>query len=290
MFECEFCKKKLSTKSSLTLHKKTTKYCLEIQGKENTKFECKSCNNTFSSKQNFDKHQEICKEKINIFMKDNKLLEKDLNKTKEDYKKLERDLNKIKEDYKILEKDLKSNIEKVEELKTLLKEKDDIIANIAARPTVTNNINVNINIDKAMIENNIVKYDDNYMIDGMRGVAEFIAKEVFPKEDGRYLCTDKARNTFKYKDEEGNVFKDPNCTKLIEITQPIIKNKLIDTYKDYEQQIRDYEPTEEDKKAILSGKAQLTFKKEKVLETKLEVVSMHMNKKFANHLADYLTV
>jgi len=35
----------------------------------------------------------------------------------------------------------------------------------------------------------------------------------------------------------------------------------MDTYREYEQKIKDYEPTEADKKTILKGKAQLTFKK-----------------------------
>jgi hypothetical protein len=278
MFQCEYCKKELSTKSSLTLHQKTAKYCLEIQGKNIKQFECNNCNEKFTTKPNLDRHVSNCKKR-----KENKII------TLENENK---DLKNENEDLK------NENImfkKQVEMLENLLKEKDQMLERIASRPTIShtdnsNNIQVTFEIDKSQIENNLTKYDDNYMIDGLKGVAEFMAKEVFPKEHGKYLCTDKARNTFKYKDEEGKTFKDPNCTKLIEISQPIIKNKLIDTYREYEQQIKDYKPTEEDKKAILTGKAQLTFKKDKVLETKLEVVDMHKNNKFANHLSNYLTI
>ena len=52
--ECEFCKKIFANMSSLNYHKKYTKYCLKIQGKENKiilheeKQNCEICNKEFS--------------------------------------------------------------------------------------------------------------------------------------------------------------------------------------------------------------------------------------------------
>ena len=53
---CEFCKKIFSTKSSLNNHKKTAKYCLQIQNKEINIFSCKYCSKNFTTKHIFSKH------------------------------------------------------------------------------------------------------------------------------------------------------------------------------------------------------------------------------------------
>ena len=48
--ECQFCKKTFGSLSSLNYHKKTTKYCLKLQGKlEEIKnlYTCEFCNKEF---------------------------------------------------------------------------------------------------------------------------------------------------------------------------------------------------------------------------------------------------
>jgi uncharacterized protein YjaZ len=63
---CEFCKKTFNSISSLNKHKNTTKYCLEIQGKEKKKtniFLCEYCDKTFSGNNSLQKHLSNCKVK-----------------------------------------------------------------------------------------------------------------------------------------------------------------------------------------------------------------------------------
>ena len=63
MYNCEYCKTGFKSISSLNLHKKRAKYCLNIQNKNIEEFICEYCGNNFTSKQNLNKHIIICKEK-----------------------------------------------------------------------------------------------------------------------------------------------------------------------------------------------------------------------------------
>jgi hypothetical protein len=58
---CKFCKKALSTASSLNNHQKTAKYCLKIQNKEAEKeYGCPGCKKIFSQKAHLDRHSLSC--------------------------------------------------------------------------------------------------------------------------------------------------------------------------------------------------------------------------------------
>lgn len=62
MLHCQFCSSEFQTKSSLNLHMKTAKYCLEKQGKtkEEVQFICDGCNNRLSSKYTLAAHRDNC--------------------------------------------------------------------------------------------------------------------------------------------------------------------------------------------------------------------------------------
>ena len=98
VLECEFCQKHFSTKSNLSLHKRTAKFCLEKQGKENTTNKCEFCKEVFSHKQRLLTHNEICKAKIEITYKIN-IAEKDklIEELKRRNKELEEQIFKLAE-------------------------------------------------------------------------------------------------------------------------------------------------------------------------------------------------
>ena len=73
---CEFCSKDFTTKSNLLYHQKTTKYCLEMQGKEiKENFYCQNCDKSFLSKYNLNRHVQACLEKEKEMDKDKEIQE-----------------------------------------------------------------------------------------------------------------------------------------------------------------------------------------------------------------------
>jgi len=148
---CEFCKKEYNSISSLNYHKKTTKFCLEIQQKyeDISKYEC-TCFKKFTKKDTYLDHLKVCKikkqlnneelEKQNLIY-DNLLSEKDkeLEKQKNNYERLlsekDKELEIQKNNYELLlsEKDnqikfkneyLESFEKKYNDLITILKNKN----------------------------------------------------------------------------------------------------------------------------------------------------------------------
>lgn len=63
--ECEYCNKQFATKSSLNVHKKTAKYCIEKQGihidDTNNKFICEYCDKNLVTKHRLTEHMHNCK-------------------------------------------------------------------------------------------------------------------------------------------------------------------------------------------------------------------------------------
>ena len=49
-------------------------------------------------------------------------------------------------------------------------------------------------------------YNDKYLLDGIKGVAQFVYDHIVKLEDGSiaYACFDTSRQVFKYKDQNGN--------------------------------------------------------------------------------------
>jgi len=87
-YPCEFCNKKLSSKSSLSTHLKRAQYCINNRKKTTIEvfiFECSGCDKVYTSKQNLNIHMETCvkfqikldaeKNKTHIEMLDNQILE-----------------------------------------------------------------------------------------------------------------------------------------------------------------------------------------------------------------------
>ena len=122
MLKCEFCEKEFKTKTIVNLHQKTTKYCLEKQGKElDNKYECQYCKNKFTRKERLNTHLEICSVKIN----DNKEKEnKKIDKLETENKELKKQYNEMKE---LLENKNKELERQYDEMKELLENKNKLI-------------------------------------------------------------------------------------------------------------------------------------------------------------------
>ena len=121
---CNFCNKTFKTSSNLNYHKKTVKYCLDIQNKkdilvEEKKYECSICNKKFNRTHHLDTHFLKCKEKTDLRLnKDENIKLKTLN---DEYKKQLYEKNLLSERQKN-ELDYKDNL--IEKYKKELEQQD----------------------------------------------------------------------------------------------------------------------------------------------------------------------
>jgi uncharacterized coiled-coil protein SlyX len=196
--ECEHCKNKFESKQSLIHHKKTAKYCLELQGVKEKLYICESCNKNISTKNRLMTHYQSCdKYKENIIS----------NKYK---KELENLSSQLEEKDKIIEKQEKH-----------IKELEDKLENIAikavSRPTTTNKTQINNFIQQLqpIIDDKLKESVDNLTIDhikkGPEGYAQYALE--YPLKD-KMICVDYSRRKVKFKDKDGNVITDPEMNGL----------------------------------------------------------------------------
>jgi hypothetical protein len=232
IISCKHCNTVFNTKSSLNNHMNTAKYCIKIQEKK--MFKCEHCEKILSTKQNLLKHKDSCNKKKKQESKDNELKElkekfsKELIEKDKIIVKINTQLENYKEQLGKQEQNYKEALEKQEDQIKDLQEKLDKIANKAVdRPTTivsnktTNNLNITSSLDlnnlekiKNTIEN---KLNVNHVVDGQKGLAKFMVETILKDDDGNllYVCTDKSRNMFKFKNSDGEINKDPEAKKLI---------------------------------------------------------------------------
>ena len=194
---CEYCKKNFANKSNLTVHQKTTKYCLKIQSELSNKivdieeFNCKFCSKNFTTKTNLKMHEKTCTKK--------------------------QEANLLEEKDKIIEKQ-----------KILLEEKDKLIEKLMTmiQPvTVNNNTNTTTSNTQKInnIINNLTPITDEHMSEQSKYLnIDYIKKGVigyvdyaleYPFKD-KIVCVDFARKKIKYKNSDGDIVDDPDMVKL----------------------------------------------------------------------------
>lgn len=241
-YECEFCSKKFTQKYNLNSHKKTAKYCLEIQGKNNENFKCEMCNKHFTTKFTLNDHMKACK---SIYKK----YKEDTEKYKEDYYKQEIE----KQRCIIEEKDnqIRSLNAMIENLNSTIKE---LAEKAIDRPTIKNQNNLN-NFQTILTDSKI--YDENtehnrvldiarikmedYFWKGQKGIAQFCLDHIVKTNDGKMIlcCTDPSRKRFKFVNADGQ-FKDDIEARIF--TQKIsvpIKIVCEEVFKDITKKIDD---------------------------------------------------
>jgi hypothetical protein len=206
--ECQYCKGKFKTNSSLKHHQKTARYCLNKRGIKNTNFRCSTCKKTFSSNYNLSVHIVSCG-KSEVVMK------------------LQTKLNHY---VSIL--DQKEQI--IEDLKNTIQTLQDKLENIAIKAvqrtkTVKNNntqINNFIQNMKPISSEYLIEHAPTLTLEhikkGASGYAEYALEG--PLKD-RVACVDYSRRKIKFKDKEGNVITDPEMVKLAPMFFESIKGK-----------------------------------------------------------------
>ena len=293
-FKCKFCDKILSSKRNLELHEKK---CQVINQKDD--FKCKFCNKILRTKQGLLYHIDICDIK-----KEKQENEKEQNtnkKLKEFVEKLE------KKEKDLIEKDkqniklktqlqiCKEQIKKHEEQIIYLQNKLDKIANKAIdRPTITNNtVNNKIELHTFPSQTEIDRkiesqFNDKYLLDGIKGVAQFVYDHIVKLEDGSiaYACFDTSRQIFKYKDENGNEIKDPKAIKLKKMIKPGLLRQS-QTLFDYFNEECDYLEKRKTSGLVVDGKEYNTMNalRDKAFEVGCEILNIEDTNKFSTELS-----
>ena len=242
--DCEFCKKTFSSKSNLTAHQKSAKFCLNLQGSNNEvekNFTCEYCQKTLTQQKSLDVHIVSCKEK-----------KKTLERTKDIeqaliIKRLEMEIIKLKRSEKEKLREKNEYIAKLEA--KLEKFEDAVVTNMAATTHVleskaakasssastTNNTTLNTNITvnnvlnlsqehvKKVLEERL---DYNVVYAGQAGLAMFVFNNILKDATGKliYRCVDASRQMFEFVDENGETVRDMKAEKL---TQSLLKGDVI---------------------------------------------------------------
>jgi hypothetical protein len=188
--KCTYCQNTFSNKQNLKHHQKTTKYCLDIQGKINDTFKCIYCSKILSTQYHLNIHLTSCVEyKLSIKLKDYE--------------------TKIY----ILEETIKDQKKHIDKLEDKL---ENIALKAVSKPTtsITNMVNY---IEK------LEPLDDHHFAEaashltlehikkGAEGYAEYAL--MHPLKD-RLVCVDYARRKVKFKNKDGIVITDPEMNTL----------------------------------------------------------------------------
>jgi transposase-like protein len=258
---CEFCNKEFRSVSSLKYHKETAKYCLKIQGKDESdkQFKCDDCNKVFTSKNNLNYHLDSCNLKY-------KLLYENSCEEIEKYKLLYKNSFEEIEKYKLL----------YENTKDMLDKANNTIADIAKQPKNINN-NIRGNQTTKNITNNILladyetfqKYTDkeriksiakevnmeNYFWGGQKGIANFCNDNIIKTDKNPLLiCTDPSRYRFKHLDEKGQIIEDIDARNFTYKVAEPIKEVVEEVHDGIQKDIEEKMKNKESDKAYLEAK------------------------------------
>jgi hypothetical protein len=212
MYTCEFCNKQYSSISNINHHKKTARFCIDIQEKLNSNINsqcvvCEFCKKKYSTKYNYEQHKHVCKHKI----------------THDNYNNLIKEKEELEQ--KLL--DAQEQIKK-------LSENPHTINNSISNSNNTNNYNINFNLQfeklpEFMIENvkesllasinvNSIKGgEEKYINDFVDGIKKFIIvkdlarNKVVTKEKGKQCKTTSNKvieKSFKFIKEEQDLLLD----------------------------------------------------------------------------------
>ena len=250
---CEYCHAIIQKKS--IVNHKTTRKCLDAQEKlgikENEKlYECEYCNKTQTTKHSYQLHLKTCRNKIiketeiKLNNSDNKI--KTITETMKDkLEELTADFRNYKEEteyhFKLKDDKLKTFENEIVHLKKQIEEfskskKYDNHTKNSNNNTNSNNTNSNntnsnnttnhITIQTVMSPDKVEEFfKKNYNLDtlleGQKGLARFVTEGFLKStEETLYRCTDRSRQKFVMKQEDGSNKEDTNCEQLVQLTKP----------------------------------------------------------------------
>lgn len=195
MFECEFCCKKFKKVFNLEYHKKTTKKCLKIQ--EESINTCNICKIKVEP-DGLLLHIKTC---IQTLKNENSLLKEQLDLQLDENKRLQDQLFKLAEI---------GTKKKTVVINNRVGRIDQRVLNQLAPYTITQE-----KVSKIVNE----KFDKSYLTSKERGLAKFALDNLLRDENGKpqMICTDPARRNFLYKNNEDEIFKDPDATNFTDM-------------------------------------------------------------------------
>lgn len=224
MFICEFCSKELSTKTTLKTHQEKAKFCLEKQNKViQPEIKCGYCNKMFMHKHRKETHEIKCKVRI----ENERLLE--LSTLRDENIRLKQEVETLKIDKEKQRAEIYSGLFKddqhfiLEQSKRLV-EKSGTTTNIRGKNIIMNTLNLSHERMLAIKDTYTMKH---YEMGGI-GQADWANDNILRDEEGNliYLCTDKNRRNFIYRDDKGNIITDIHAKKLKEAILPMIMMKI----------------------------------------------------------------
>ena len=301
---CNFCEKSFTNLSSLNHHKKTAKFCLNIQTgiKEKEKeYKCNFCNKILISKQSQNNHFLICKLMIienesQKILKDKEYEFQKILKDKEyEFQKILKDKDIIIDKLEFVRDSYMLQIkEQCQANKDLLGQLNNLALKAIEKPTSTTNMVVNkLDLNAFITHENIEdkvqrKFNDNYVSNGLKDIAKFVYEWILKTEKGDliYACYDRSRLVFKYRDNCGNELKDPKAIQLANMLKPSLIKKLKEMLVYFTEEF-DYINSRKERLLEYDQKEYNTFKnlKEKALELGFELTSMTETNTFCNELA-----
>ena len=217
--ECNFCKRIFSNNGTLKSHKKTAKYCLQIQEKQGieieAQFQCEFCHKKLSQNLGLERHYNICKKRLEIII-------------------TEKCNDKINQ----YETTIMEQKEKIKEQKEIIEKLQDKLENIAIRavsiPFEQENKQKDIKIQhltkKYVKSRPRVQYEDPYVI--------YILTTVLMKKDRRYILGKATNLTSRLsvynKSDEHEVVYYKSCGN-VEI-MGLVENMVFQQLKKYREQ------------------------------------------------------
>jgi len=254
-YNCEFCNKNFTALSSLKLHKRTAKYCLNLQNKNEDSdsekkdiknFECEFCNKQFNLKHVLLTHYKSCKGKTND--KDNEIL-----LLKEKINNLEKEKLVLEIENKNLNKLLEQEKERVKEEKNRV---NDLFSKSKGNTTnIQNNINGKFKDNFEELFEKLPKFTKENLLESFKDVLnedvllegiDYFSKVVNSCLGAYGIISDFARNKVVLKDKDGNrvnaftpkVFVD-SINNIQEITKEVLakSREKVDTFNMMEQDI-----------------------------------------------------